>query len=237
MDVPDGVPEARILLPPDMLPLPSRGKVSGGLVALRNAPCATNAVYSRSLAVNMARHSFDSCALMPETRKPEPCSDEQLLYLFHRAAKWMVRGHFHRDAVRHAQGHILSVLGESENVSQRELLERLHIRSASLSELLIKLEKSGAIVRRRSEKDKRNFLLQLTEQGRIELAEQHWRRRQNAERLFSVLSAAERESLSGLLIRLLDAWEAEERQREGSEDGWGQIKRWLKREIRQKIKR
>ncbi|MDR1461999.1 MAG: hypothetical protein LBI68_02525 [Azoarcus sp.] len=36
---------------------------------------------------------------------------------------------------------MLSVLGESANVSQRELLERLHIRSASLSELLIKLEK------------------------------------------------------------------------------------------------
>jgi DNA-binding MarR family transcriptional regulator len=174
---------------------------------------------------------------MPETRKPEPCSDEQLLRLFHRAAKWIVRGHFHRDAVHHAQGHILSVLGESESVSQRELLERLHIRSASLSELLIKLEKSGAIVRRRSEKDKRNFLLQLTGQGRIELAEQYRRRQQSAERLFSALSDAERESLAALLARLLNVWEAEERQREGSENGWGQIKRWLKREIRQKIKR
>ncbi|MDR0702204.1 MAG: MarR family transcriptional regulator [Azoarcus sp.] len=149
----------------------------------------------------------------------------------------MVRGHhFHRGGARHAQGHILSVLAESESVSQRELLERLHIRSASLSELLIKLEKSGAITRRRSEKDKRNFLLQLTGQGRLELAEQHRHRQQSAGRLFSVLSDAERESLAVLLTRLLDAWEAEERQREHSEDGWGQIKRWLKREIRQKIK-
>ena len=174
---------------------------------------------------------------MPETRKPEPCSDEHLLYLFHRAAKWMVRGHFHHDAVRHAQGHILSVLGDAKNVSQRELQERLHVRSASLSELLIKLEKSGAIVRRRSEKDKRNFLLQLTTQGRVELAEQHRRRQRSAERLFSVLNEAERESLAVLLTRLLDAWEAEERQLEDSEDGWGQLKRWLKREIHQKVKR
>ncbi|MDR2032871.1 MAG: MarR family transcriptional regulator [Azoarcus sp.] len=178
---------------------------------------------------------------MPENSKPEPCSDEQLLHLFHRAAKWMVRGHhFHRGGARHAQGHILSVLGESGSISQRELLERLHVRSASLSELLIKLEKSGAITRERSEKDKRNFLLQLTEKGRLELAEQQRHRQQGAGRLFSVLSDAERESLAALLTRLLDAWEAEERQREYNEDGWGQIKgqikQWLKREIRQKIK-
>jgi DNA-binding MarR family transcriptional regulator len=174
---------------------------------------------------------------MPETRKPEPCSDEQLLHLFHRAAKWMVRGHFHHGFARHAQGHVLSILGESESVSQRELLERLHIRSASLSELLIKLEKSGAIVRRRSEQDKRNFLLQLTEQGRSELAEQHRYRRQGAEHLFSALNEAERDSLAMLLTRLLESWEEAEKRRENEKDGWGQLKGWLKHQIRQKIKK
>jgi DNA-binding MarR family transcriptional regulator len=156
-----------------------------------------------------------------------------LARLFWRAAKWLVRGHHRHGSGRHghAQGHILAILGESESVSQRELLEQLHVRSASLSELLIKLEKNGAIVRRRSEKDRRHFLLQLTEQGRAELAEHRQRRSEGAERLFSVLSDAERESLAALLTRLVDAWETEERQRERKT--WGrQIKAWLERKIR-----
>jgi DNA-binding MarR family transcriptional regulator len=173
---------------------------------------------------------------MPETRKPEPCSDEQLLHLFRRAAKWMVRGHHHRHgAGGHAQGHILAILGESERLGQRELLELLHIRSASLSELLIKLEKNGSIVRQRSDEDRRHFLLQLTEQGRAELAEHRRRRRQNAAGLFSVLSDEERESLAALLTRLVDAWEAEENLREENRGtSWGrQMKAWLARKVRQ----
>ncbi|MDR1461998.1 MAG: hypothetical protein LBI68_02520 [Azoarcus sp.] len=51
------------------------------------------------------------------------------------------------------------------------------------------------------------------------------------------MSDLERESLAALLTRLLKTWEAEEKQLEDHEDGWGQIKRWIKREIRQKIKR
>ncbi|MDR0439708.1 MAG: MarR family transcriptional regulator [Candidatus Accumulibacter sp.] len=153
---------------------------------------------------------------MPEPRESKTCSNEQLLHLFRRAAKWMARGYapdpahgrFHHDRARHAQGHVLSILDASGHISQRELLERLHVRSASLSELLSKLEKNGDIVRRRSEKDKRNFILHLLEQGRMKVAEHHRHRQQSAERLFSVLDDAERESLARLLSRLLDAWEA-----------------------------
>jgi DNA-binding MarR family transcriptional regulator len=161
---------------------------------------------------------------MPETHKPEIRSNEQLLrllYLFRRAAKWMTRGHvsdqahghLYHDPARHAQGHILSILDASEHLGQRELLERLHIRSASLSELLFKLEKNGDIIRRRSERDRRNFILHPTEQGRMKVAEHHRHRQQSAERLFSILSDAERESLTALLTRLLDAWEAGETRR------------------------
>jgi DNA-binding MarR family transcriptional regulator len=177
---------------------------------------------------------------MPEkTHIPQPGSDEHLLHLFHRVAKWMVRGHlrghFQRDPVRHAQGHILSILGERERISQRELLGLLRIRSASLSELLIKLEKNGAIVRRRSEKDKRNFLLELTELGRVELVEYHRRRQEKAGHLFSALSETERESLSALLVRLLDTWEAEETRQEDRGEVWDRLKAWLERKSQRKL--
>jgi DNA-binding MarR family transcriptional regulator len=177
---------------------------------------------------------------MSEKHIPQAGSDEHLMRLFHRASKWMVRGHlrahFHgHDPVRHAQGHILAILGEHDSMSQRELLEVLHIRSASLSELLIKLEKNGFIVRRRNEKDKRNFLLQLTELGRVELIEHHRRHQEKAARLFSVLSEAERESLCTLLTRLLDTWEAEEREWDDKGEVWGRLKAWLEGKGRRRM--
>jgi DNA-binding MarR family transcriptional regulator len=171
---------------------------------------------------------------MAETREPDPCSDEQLLHLFRRAAKWLVRGHHRHGAGGHAQGHILAVLGESESISQRELQELLHVRSASLSELLIKLERNGFIVRQRSEQDKRHFLLRLTEQGRAELAEHRQHRQQSAVHLFSALNDKDRQSLAALLTRLVDAWETKERlQEEDREMSWKQqIKAWVRRKIR-----
>lgn len=172
---------------------------------------------------------------------PDSVSDEQLLQLFHRASKWMARSHHHhgeaadgqhghhhgqdRDShirhqllvdgqARHAQGRILFILNEHEGLSQRELLDMLHIRSASLSELLFKLERNGLILRQRDEQDKRNFRLTLTESGRATLDEHRQHRQATATRLFSALDETEREALATLLTRLLDLWEVEEMPRE-----------------------
>jgi DNA-binding MarR family transcriptional regulator len=165
----------------------------------------------------------------------EPISDEQLLQLFHRACKWMVRGHHHahgrhdeeRDSdedrdrhVRrqlimdgqapHAQGRILFILSEREGLSQRELLDMLHVRSATLSELLFKLERDQMIQRRRDEKDKRNYRLFLTESGRAALEEHRQHRQATATRLFAALDETERAALAALLTRLLVLWESTE---------------------------
>jgi DNA-binding MarR family transcriptional regulator len=148
----------------------------------------------------------------------EPVSNEQLALLFHRAAKAMFRGHHHHGRhheapdgqMRHAQGRVLSILAERESMSQRELLEVLDIRSASLSELLIKLEKNGHITRQRDEKDKRGFLLRLIDSGRAALVAHRLRHMESAAYLFSVLTNTERETLFTLLSRLLAAWETDE---------------------------
>lgn len=158
----------------------------------------------------------------PVERMSEPVSNEQLVLLFHRAAKWMFRGHRHHDPAdghsHHAQGRILAILGERESISQRELLEMLHIRSASLSELLIKLEKRGLIARQRDEKDKRGFLLRLIESGRAAMTRHRLHRLESAARLFSVLTETERETLHALLSRLVAAWEAGENMRKNAKD-------------------
>jgi DNA-binding MarR family transcriptional regulator len=165
----------------------------------------------------------------------EPVSDEQLLWLFHRASKWMTRSHHRGDSAhspgdgqreegrdghvrrqlladgqaRHAQGRILFILSEREGLSQRELLDMLHVRSATLSELLFKLERDRMILRLRNEKDKRNYRLFLTESGRAALEEHRRRRQETANRFFAALDTTERATLAALLTRLLSLWETE----------------------------
>ncbi|MDR0735831.1 MAG: MarR family transcriptional regulator [Zoogloeaceae bacterium] len=175
----------------------------------------------------------------------EAMDNEQLLQLFRRAAKQMAHSHHHGasadsrarhahdrnrhdhgrrpggDPTGHAQGHILFVLEEQGDMNQRQLLELLHIRSASLSELLFKLEKNGLILRQRDARDKRNYRLSLTESGRAMLDGHRQRRRETADILFSALDETERASLSALLTRLLTLWEAEEMPRG---KGRGQIR-------------
>ncbi|MDR3352786.1 MAG: MarR family transcriptional regulator [Zoogloeaceae bacterium] len=158
----------------------------------------------------------------------EPISDEQLLQLFHRVVKLMMRGHHHaqgrhdedRDGhvrrqllmdgqARHAQGRILFIVSEQEGLSQRELLDMLHVRSATLSELLFKLERDQMIQRRRDEKDKRSYRLFLTESGRAALEAHRQRHQATAARLFAALDETERAALAALLARLLVLWETE----------------------------
>jgi DNA-binding MarR family transcriptional regulator len=115
---------------------------------------------------------------------------------------------------RHAQGRILSILIEREGMSQRELLDMLRIRSATLSELLYKLKENDLVFRQRDEKDKRNFLLYLTESGRAMVDEHRQHQQATAARLFSVLNKTERASLATLLTRLLTLWETQEAKQE-----------------------
>ncbi|MDR2128983.1 MAG: MarR family transcriptional regulator [Burkholderiaceae bacterium] len=159
----------------------------------------------------------------------ESVSDEQLFQLFLRTGKWLMRGQrhgaraahgnegldehirrqLHADGqARHAQGRILFILSERDGLGQRELLDMLHVRSATLSELLRKLEKERLILRQRDENDKRNWRLFVTPSGHAVLQVHRQRQQETASRLFAVLSATERASLAALLGRLLALWEA-----------------------------
>ncbi|WP_096399978.1 MarR family winged helix-turn-helix transcriptional regulator [Candidatus Desulfovibrio trichonymphae] len=98
---------------------------------------------------------------------------------------------------------MLAVLKEKESINQRELQEMLDVRSASLSEILGKLERNSCIIRERSDQDKRNCIISVTEQGRA-AAEDHKREHlQNAEAIFTPLSTDERQQLGQLLNKII----------------------------------
>lgn len=64
------------------------------------------------------------------------------------------------------QGRILAMLKIQPEIKTRELAYLLGIRQQSLNELLNKLEKSGYVERKPSEKDKRVMVVHLTEKGK-----------------------------------------------------------------------
>ncbi|MDR1920676.1 MAG: MarR family transcriptional regulator [Candidatus Adiutrix sp.] len=122
----------------------------------------------------------------------------------------MSRYHHNRGNTQHAQAHVLAVLKEREPMSQRDLMEMLNVRSASLSEILAKLERNGFTARERSDQDKRNFIISVTEQGRA-MAEEHKKEHlKNAEAIFAPLSDVERQQLGELLEKIIMSLEKDD---------------------------
>lgn len=83
----------------------------------------------------------------------------ELAELFHRVARLMARRGCGGPHGRHAQVRVLRLLRERGPMRQGELLEMLDVRSASLSELLAKLERNGRIARERDDRDRRGFVV------------------------------------------------------------------------------
>ena len=93
---------------------------------------------------------------------------------------------------------------QQDGCSQRELCGLLQIRPASLSELLDKLERSGAVERRQSPDDRRVSCVYLTDLGRERAALAAVHRKKEAQMLAACLTEAEQEQLIGLLQKVED---------------------------------
>ena len=72
---------------------------------------------------------------------------------------------------RGGQQFILTVLYRNGNMTQKDLLAKTKNTSASLSEMVSKLEAKGLIERTRVDKDRRQTLLSLTQEGRKQAQE------------------------------------------------------------------
>ena len=107
-------------------------------------------------------------------------------------------------------GKILRALDHNDGMTQKDLAERLGIRPQSLTDALLRLEQQGAIVRTRSERDKREQLVHITEAGRSRarhVAELH---QKAAQLVLSELAEEEKQQLSTLLERIIASCEETE---------------------------
>lgn len=99
---------------------------------------------------------------------------------------------------------VLRTIGIDEPISQNKLAAYLDIRPQSLSELLVKLEKDGYLIRTKNEQDKREMLVSLTEQGKARSKEVESARTEQLNNFLAPLTITEREQLFNLIKKLLD---------------------------------
>lgn len=110
---------------------------------------------------------------------------------------------------RSGQQHVLVKLFKSEgHLTQRELQESAGISSASVSEVLAKLECAGLIARQRSNEDRRQMDIKLTDAGRARAEDYIEEHRHFEARCLACLSTKEQEQLVAMLDRLVEHWKA-----------------------------
>lgn len=109
---------------------------------------------------------------------------------------------------RQTQGRILRILYLHGAMTQRAMQDKLSIQSGSMSEIAAKLEKKGLIRREKGQTDKRQIYLALTDAGRVNV--ELFRERPSFPHPcdFDVLTEPERETLCGMLEKLLSSWGA-----------------------------
>ena len=129
-------------------------------------------------------------------------------------------GHYFSHRVggsKRGRGKVIELIANQPGITQKELGEALGIQPASVSELLMKLERKGLVLRRKDETDRRVTRIDLTAEG---LAETE--RKEEKTDPFQVLSGEEQETLKELLGKLIADWEnryPNERGRHGDHHG------------------
>ncbi len=158
---------------------------------------------------------------------------KDLYSLLHETGIAMGRGPRQGLSVRPGQNKVLKILDKHGEMRQRELLDKLGIRAASLSELLRKLENDEYVTRRRNEANGSEIIVTITEKGRISALECQLAQKERDEELFGCLAPEEREQLCGLLNKLLGTW----RDNDGETEGQRRERRWSENAAIQQVQR
>ncbi|WP_459481390.1 MarR family winged helix-turn-helix transcriptional regulator [Clostridium saccharoperbutylacetonicum] len=137
-------------------------------------------------------------------------SDELLITLnkfinMYQRSLYKTRAHYtpYRGQVR-----LLNIIAQNDGLIQKELTEILDIRSATLSELLDKLERSNLIKRTKDEVDKRKMRVFLTSEG-LDFLKKFENQNDISEQVFETLSGEEKYSFYNTIKKLCTHFEAQ----------------------------
>jgi DNA-binding MarR family transcriptional regulator len=133
-------------------------------------------------------------------------SDEKLILLFFditkQSSQFALQHSDNNSNYFLGQYRCMQILYVNGAMTQKELAEQLRIRATSLSELLMKLKKKGLIKRTVTEKDKRTFLVTLTDAGRSKAQEQNQGRNKLYAEILYPLSELEKEQFRLILNKI-----------------------------------
>lgn len=114
-------------------------------------------------------------------------------------------GHYHGKGCSHpAKIRVLRHLYQRKSMSQKELLEVMQVKPASLSEILTKLECNEHILRCKDDKDKRKIMISLTSKGEQFYLDSYREHEQFVDAVFASLTDSQKECLGECLEILLD---------------------------------
>lgn len=132
--------------------------------------------------------------------------DEKLVLLFFEVMKLTKRF-----ALNNSENNVNLMIGQyrclqllylHKFMTQKELAEKLNIRSTSLSETITKLAEKGLINRDKCERDKRTFVVSMTEAGRICAEEDYKRREEVYSSILEPLSDDDKEQFTNILGKI-----------------------------------
>jgi DNA-binding MarR family transcriptional regulator len=106
-------------------------------------------------------------------------------------------------AIRTKHYSVLVLLSEEGALAQADLGRRLHIDRTTMVFLVDDLEQAGIVERCRAPHDRRRHAVTLTSDGKALLVQANERIRLAEEEFLGPLSAAERDQLRALLLRLI----------------------------------
>jgi Transcriptional regulators len=137
-------------------------------------------------------------------------SDELLISLnkfinMYQRSSYKTRAHYtpYRGQIR-----LLNIIAQNDGFNQKELTKILDVRSATLSELLDKLERSNLIRRTKDEVDKRKMRVFITSDG-LEFLKKFENQNDSSEQVFENLSTEEKYSFYNTIKKLCTHFEAQ----------------------------
>ena len=107
---------------------------------------------------------------------------------------------------KRGQGRLLVLLQDNGPLTQKELISRTGRKSATLSEQLENMEKSGYVIRKKALHDRRNVCVELTPLGNEAANLTKKGRDEYANELFSMLTDDQKLALTKELEQLVQAW-------------------------------
>lgn len=107
------------------------------------------------------------------------------------------------------QQRVLAILANEDGLIQSQLAEILDIRPSSLAELMKKMEKSGDVLRKEEENDKRIKRVFLTEKGKQKAQKFSHAGEDRSEVFFAGLTEDEQQHFSDYLQKISAGWQEE----------------------------